>query len=682
MSNSRPNVTSARSLAVVAFISMVLAIAMSSSAMADTSVLSPSLASWDFGNVDIHGSSATQDFAISNASAGAVTVSSVTIIGPGGAAFQVTSTGCPGAVLGTGDTCDIQTAFAPATAGAKSATLEITDDSGTLDVPLSGTGITGTLTANPSPLNFTPQPWFYGGQQQSMSLQDSGDAGIVTQSAQITGPDAARFYLAWGQNCVSQQYGPGGNCTFGVGFNPPNGPGTFHAQLELTTDSASSPLVIPLNATALSGPNAVISPPQTDFGNVEVGHSASKTVTVANTGDFPMQVQGLLMITGTPSDIPISADHCSNQTVNQGDSCQFTVTYRPSAARELNAAVVLITNGPGAPTPTGFTGDGVPGLNGAVTISGDPSAGSTLTCHPVGFPGGTDFAYRWLRNGHLMAGELTRRLTLPDADIGARMSCRVIAANAIATRTATSRGTAKIAPMTLTDLPGAFSDQGTCRVVQANRVVRLGPDRVVTSFGSPSTPWAPLTFTSGVPVKARIDGRLVGAGKVIVVSPATLDGFPNGRHSLSINRTGAAVQTPIVLGACALAGRLTGGPGQPASLSASSRHPISALTFQLPPQLPLAAARGWRLGWVTITSAGHPIRAFDLVGPRTLSNAVAVAVTAHTVSVTHLPPRTGVVTVTFRAGVVSGRAGTVHLTARLRGSPASVRARTPATWLP
>ena len=200
----RPGATAARSIAIVALISLAMTIAMSSSAMADTSVLSSSPTSWDYGNVDIHGSGPTQDFTVTNNTPGAVTVSTVAITGPNASAFQVTSTGCPGAVLATGDTCDVQVAFAAQTPAALSATLEITDDSGTLDIPLSGTGITGTLTASPSPLDFTPQPWFYGSQQQSIGLQNSNDAGIVVESAQITGPDAARFSIAWGQNCLGQ----------------------------------------------------------------------------------------------------------------------------------------------------------------------------------------------------------------------------------------------------------------------------------------------------------------------------------------------------------------------------------------------------------------------------------------------------------------------------------------------
>ncbi len=141
-----------------------------------------------------------------------------------------------------------------------------------------------------------------------------------------------------------------------------------------------------MNATALNGPHAVVGPLQTDFGNLAIGKSASQTVTVANDGDAPMQIQQAFMVTGTPSVFPITADGCSGQVVNQGSSCQFTVRFEPTAAgfREGSVIIIIINNTPAPVTPIGFTGTGVPSPNGTATITGNPAAASTLTCNPVG----------------------------------------------------------------------------------------------------------------------------------------------------------------------------------------------------------------------------------------------------------------------------------------------------------
>jgi hypothetical protein len=674
----------AHCLTVVSALALALVLAMSAPAWAaPPSVLSPSLTAWNFGNGDIHsGGGPTQTFTFTNNTPGIVTVSTLDVVGSNASEFQLIANTCPGAILPTTGSCNVQVTFSATSTGPQTAALEITDDSGTLDVPLSGTGITGTLTASPNPLDFTPQPWFNGGQQQSITIQNSNDAGTQATSTIITGPDASRFYIAWGQNCSSQQYRPGWICGMGIGFNPPNGPGTFHAQLEVSSDSLSSPLIVPLNATALSGPHAVMSPAQTDFGDVAIGHSAAQIVTVANDGDYPMQIQQAFMVTDTPSDVPITADNCSGQIVNPGSACQFTVTYQPTAASDLDASVILITNGNGSITPIGFSGDGVPTVNGAATITGMPAAGSTLTCNPVGYPGGTSYAYQWLRNAHLVAGASTPQLVLHDTDVGARFVCRIVATNPVSTQTVSSPTTAAIAPLTLTGQPGAFTDQGTCRSLQADHLLRPGRRAVSVSYGSPATPWAPLTLSSAIALRVRIDGHVVGVGKLVTISPRSLSVFADGSHTLTVTGAGTSSQSRLLLGPCLLAVRLNGGPQQVTTLAASSRYGISTLTFRLPPSLHLTTRLGRKLGWATLKPAGYPSRGFNLIGPRTTSNDATVAFTAHTVTVTNLPAQTGVIILTLRAGVLYGHPGIVRLAAHQRGSRTLLHASTPATWLP
>ncbi len=205
---------------------------------------------------------------------------------------------------------------------------------------------------------------------------------------------------------------------------------------------------------------------------------------------------------------------------------------------------------------------------------------------------------------------------------------------------------------------------------------------VTISHGAPVTPWAPLRLAAARVLTVRIGGRRVGHGRVVIISPQTLWSFADGAHALTVDDRGARAQGHIVLGACALAARLEGGPSQQTTISASSRFGVRTLSFRLPSHLHLAAAAGRVLGWVTITSAGVPSRGFPLVGLRTESNAVTVSVTTRTLTMTNLPPRTGVVSVTLRPGVVAGRSGIMTLSARERGPGILLRASTPTTWLP
>lgn len=673
---------SVRLFAVVLTLASAGLLGTSASARAATSVLSPTPASWDFGNDDIHsGGGPGQTFTFTNDTAGDVNVFGDTVVGPDASDFQLNSNTCPFAFLPPSGSCSVQVTFHAASAGAKMASLELTDDSGTLDVPLTGTGITGTLTASPNPLNFTPQPYYNGGQQQGINIENSNDAGTQATSGTITGPDASRFYIAYGENCTNQQYGPGNGCGMGVGFNPPNGPGTFHAQLEISSDSLSSPLIIPLNATALNGPHAVIGPLQTDFGYLAIGKSASQTVTVSNDGDAPMQIQQAFMVTGTPSVFPITADSCSGQVVNQGSSCQFTVQFEPNAAGFREGSVIIIINNTPAPvTPIGFTGTGVPSPSGTAKITGNPAAATALTCNPVGYPGGTVYSYQWLRNEQTLPGATAATYTPNDGDVGSQLACRLTATNPVGTQTIMSPPTGPVAAMDLSRLEGSFVDAGTCRTIGVARRLHAGGTLVIVSYPQPSLPWAPLTVSARQTLFASIDGQAAGIGRRIKISPRTLAAYSDGAHTLKVTTRKDSVKTPLMLAPCLLAVRVDGGPGQGALVSLASRAAMTSATITLPAGLHLQISSR-KLGTFSYRQAGYPARTFDIVGSRTTSNNVTVRITRHTIRISNLPARTGVIRFTTRAGVLAGTGGTAKATATLADAQGQQTSSVPATWL-
>ena len=564
--------------------------------------------------------------------------------------------------------------------GSQSASFELTDDSGTLDVLLSGTGITGTLSATPNAVDFQPQPWFDGGQQQGITIQDSPDAGVQGSSATITGPDASLFYIAFGQNCATQQYNPGSTCGMGVGFNPPNGPGVFHAQLEISSDSLSSPLIVPLNATALSGPNAVVTPVQTDFGDVAVGKSVARTVTISNNGDSPLQVQGSFIVSGSPLSFPVTADGCSGQVIDPGSSCQITVSFQPSTVGYRDATIIVLTNTQRNVMPVAFSGTGAPTLGGAATITGTAAAGSRLTCDPVGYPAGTTYGYQWLQNGRPLAGADLRTFVPLDANVGNRLACRITAINSVSQQTVTSPATARLLPMALSGEPGAFTDSESCRVLQTDHLLGVAGHAAVVRYGHPVTPLAPLTLTSSIPLQVRIDGHRVGRGKAVTIAPSDLSAFADGSHNLTIAAAGTTARSRLLLAPCQLAVNLTGGPDRATTLSASSRFGIHSLTFHLPRAMHLQASAHRLVGSGAFKSAGYPTREFNLVGPRTSWDNVHIRLARHTITITRLPIQTGVISITLRPGIVGGRTGNLTATANERGISTAQEASAPASW--
>ncbi len=638
--------------------------------------LTPSPASLDLGSQDIHnGNSPSQPTNLSNNTGGTLNVSSVAITGTNQADFSIPSNDC--ATVPDGGSCNVYVQFDPATPGVKSATLEVTDNLGTTSVPLTGTGQTGTLSGS-SP-TFNPQPFLYGSQSQNADITNASSYAATAMTASISGPDAAFFSIDY-NGCNFTLY-PSNNCSIGVRFSP-IAPGTKTAQLELANDGTESPLIIPLSATALGGPVVVLSPPSHDFGTIAVGSSSPTQIfKLSNTGDFPLQIQQLLVLSGTPQIFPVSGDACSQQFVLPGGSCTFEVAFTPEKAGERDAAIYVISNQTGPAGTVPLTGVGVLRPEGSVSLSGPATAGRKIACKPRGYPQGTRFSFSWLKGSKLVRGETGSKLPLSDSDVGKRVRCRVQASNSVGTQTVTSPTSAAIGPQDLSRAGGSLVSQAVCRAVQAPRRLAAAGVGIAVNRGVPVTPWATLDLVSaGRSMQAWIDGRLVGSGVGrIAIYPRALNRFTDGVHTLKV-RVGATRTTArIGLSPCQLTARLEGGPAAPSSLIISSAAGMKDPRVRLPGRLRLVTATA-RVGRVSVKVGGRPSQTFPLFGARTTSNGISVILGARSIRVRGLPAETGNVRFRFGAGVLNGSGGTIRASAFLRGTKARTGSRSPASW--
>ena len=325
--------------------------------------LTPSDGAVEFGSVDIHfGGSPRQSIQFTDKSASSVTVKSVSV--QGSSAFQVVSDGCSSGTLSPEvGSCAVEVAFAPQADGAQSGTLELVDTEGTVEVPLSGEGITGTLTSQQNPLSFAAIPYtaaFREGQNETeqATIQDTGSAGTEVGEVSIQGPDASSFDVQYG-NCEHALLHLGTPAAWEPSSSRPS-PGPKHAQLVITSDSAAGPLIVPLEGEGLLGPKISMSSYQELLGNIELGDSVQRTFTLTNTGDYPLGVQQAFLVSGTPLMFPVLSDGCSGQIVRQGESCSITVAFTPGTVGEKDASLLIITSDPLPVTVIGMSGAGVP----------------------------------------------------------------------------------------------------------------------------------------------------------------------------------------------------------------------------------------------------------------------------------------------------------------------------------
>jgi hypothetical protein len=147
-----------------------------------------------------------------------------------------------------------------------------------------------------------------------------------------------------------------------------------------------------------------------------------------------------------------------------------------------------------------------------------------------------------------------------------------------------------------------------------------------------------------------------------------------------VTTQGDSVQTQLLLAPCLLAVRVDGGPRQGALIALASRAAMRSATITLPPGLDLhLSAR--KLETFSYRQAGYPARTFDIVGAHTTTNNVTVKITRHTIRISNLPARTGVIRFTTHTGVLAGTGGTVKATATLADAQGQQTSSAPATWL-
>jgi Abnormal spindle-like microcephaly-assoc'd, ASPM-SPD-2-Hydin len=361
--------------------------------------LSSSPSQLAFGEVDLHyGGSPRQSVNFYGTSPLAPTaIESVEVQGAEAARFQIVGDGCLGDQLEMGEGCSIEVEFdTSGMRGVHSATLALTTSEGPLEVPLSGDGATGTLTATPDPLSFAAIPYTAPGthnegensENEQVEIQNSANASTQIATTSIVGPDASSFSIQYdcGEGDV---LGTNNSCGVGVRFQPTS-PGPKSASLVIDSDAQNGPLVVPLEGEGRNGPKLSFSATQSLLGDVALGSSAQQALGVTNTGDYPLLIQRTFLVSGTPLMFPVLSDSCSGQILYPSESCTITVGFQPTTLGEKDASLLFITNAPMIGV-AGFDGVGVrggeePSLALPPLTSAPPDSTSPAPAAPIASP--------------------------------------------------------------------------------------------------------------------------------------------------------------------------------------------------------------------------------------------------------------------------------------------------------
>jgi hypothetical protein len=352
-------------------------------ATANAPAIAVSPTSIDFGNANAD-ATATRTLTISNTGAAPLRVSSLTTAAP----FSVSPASI--AAIAPGATATATITFAPAAAGTFTRDLTMASDDpsrAALVVPLRGVG----AAAPAGTANFAGDWNVVSGSvlfQLTITQNGVNVTGVYGGgTANLTGTVSGNVLTA---NWV-QLDGLRGTMTLTLAANNTTFAGTWTCTLNCAVSGTWSgtrqgPPPPPASAPAIS-----LAPSAVDFGAVNVGSAATRTLTITNTGTAALNVTSLAV-----AGAPFTVTPASFANIAAGAAVNATVSFRPTAPGAASGSLTVASNDPSRATVT-------------VPLSGTGIAGGAAS--PANFAGqwtttssGVSYALTITQNGASVTG--------------------------------------------------------------------------------------------------------------------------------------------------------------------------------------------------------------------------------------------------------------------------------------
>lgn len=354
---------------------------------APSATISPSLIA--FANRTANsGPSASQSFTLTNTGNATLSITSITLGGSNPSQFALTN-GC-GSTLAAGLSCAVGMTFSPTSVASFSATVTfVTNDPvrGTQVVNVTGSGVNASApvaTISPSSLSFGSQNLGSSSTGQTLTLTNTGNAGLTISSISLSGTNANQFSQV--SNSCGSSLTAGSNCALVFRFTPTAVGASSANVVFVTNDPVTPSKSIPLSGTGVGVPIASLSNTNIPCGNVAVnGSQLCPSVTLTNTGTANLVVSNVTIGSSSTLEFTVPADNCIG-TLAPNATCSVTPQFNPTAPGAAGATITFSDNASNSPQLVNVTGTGVASavnLSATSVDCGSVTAGTSSPCAAV-----------------------------------------------------------------------------------------------------------------------------------------------------------------------------------------------------------------------------------------------------------------------------------------------------------
>ncbi len=324
-----------------------------------------------FGSVTLPAASGPQSTTIKNIGGVAITLDSLTLppasgmVRPVGAAGGTCIFGSATAQLLPNDTCVITLIFAPSAPGMVNGEAIIVFSSPIatagaalpLRVPLTATALAAAVpifSITPASLSFLNQTVGQTSLPQPITIRNAGPGDLLLSA--FTPPvnsGITRAATTVGDTCTQSPIVVGGFCVAFFTYKP-LGIETVNGAITITSNAPTQSVSYTASSVAAPSPQFEISAATLDFaGQVINTTSTARTIAIRNGGTAPMTVRitstGAVFVVN--NNCPVAA---GAQQVLGGQSCEVTVTFKPTDTITYTGSVSITHDATNAPTPAGI----------------------------------------------------------------------------------------------------------------------------------------------------------------------------------------------------------------------------------------------------------------------------------------------------------------------------------------
>jgi uncharacterized protein DUF4062/centrosomal CEP192-like protein/NB-ARC domain-containing protein len=348
-----------------------------------------------FLNQPLNQPSAQQTVTLTNPGAQELAIDEMRIDGAAASDFTIANDDCRGRRLARGDKCSVSLVFTPRDAGGREASLKLIGRPADLLPQLTLSGVAsstpttfptspGVSPTAPTPIptspgvsptpggpppkpptspEVRPNPLNFGKVElgrnavQSVTLTNTGAAPLNIGPVSFNDDPFNEFRLE--QNgCQARVLSQGDQCTIRVIYTPQAG-GERRATLIIADNTPAQRVNVALSGAGVkpAAPRASVTPSQLEFGDLEVGRGAQRTVTVTSVGDAPAQITGVRLL--GVSFFRIAADGCVNRSLAPRQDCGVSIIFAPGAVGAHRSALLIESNTAESPYRVEISGRGI-----------------------------------------------------------------------------------------------------------------------------------------------------------------------------------------------------------------------------------------------------------------------------------------------------------------------------------